>query len=110
MQNRRSFLSLVICTALVGSGCATRDPVYEGISFQHAPVDISSAWLNSAGDLYVVPEKGVVIDQVVDADGHPLTFRLDGSYLLFPAIEISNSTEIRFLIEKRWRRLQLGGR
>lgn len=108
MIRTREFLKAVgLCAVLASAGCATHEPVYQGAMFLTAPVDISTAWLNDRGDLYVVPEKGVVIDQVVNTDGNDVTYRLDGSYLLFPASEIADSSELRFLIEKRWRRLPL---
>lgn len=108
MMSIRLFLKAAgISVVLALAGCATQERVYEGVSFLTAPVDISSAWLNDRGDLYVVPVKGVVVDQVVDATGQEVPFRLDGSYLLFPAGAIADSSELRFLIEKRWRRLPL---
>jgi hypothetical protein len=108
MMRARDFLrAMGLCAVVVTSGCATHEPAYHGAIFLNAPVDISTAWLNDRGDLCVVPEKGVVIDRVVNAEGREVTYRFDGSYLLFPVSEIVNSSELRFLIEKRWRKLPL---
>lgn len=104
--NRYTITSACLLVLAMVSGCAT--PVgYEGARFLSPPNDISSAWIAEGGAIFIVPEKGVVIDAVVSQDGRPVQMRADGAYYVIPANQLSGVTEIRFMVEQRWRRLPI---
>lgn len=100
------FLAISLALGLMG-GCATKTTPYEGVQFLPAPEDISSAWMGPDGGLYLVPEKGVVIERAVDDQGREIPVIPSGAYLALTASGLNGASEVRFLIERRWRRLAL---
>ncbi len=65
----------------VSISACTHAPIYEGTTFIKPPEDISTAWLAEDGGVYLVPEKGVVVDRVLDREGNSVKWSLVGSYL-----------------------------
>jgi hypothetical protein len=100
------FLAISLALGLMG-GCSTKATMYEGVQFLAPPEDISSAWMGPEGGLYLVPEKGVVIERAVDGQGREIPVVPSGAYLALNASELNGASEVRFLIERRWRRLAL---
>lgn len=104
---RSRMIRLIAASALIAlaSGCASPPPppTIENLRFIPTPRDISSAWIDQGGDLYMVPEKGVLIDAIESLDGYPLPFKAQGSYVVVPAPHAKRHHQIRALIEGRWR-------
>lgn len=98
----RASLVALFSTAALLSACMTT-PDYEGVAFLRAPEDVSSVWLAKDGALFLVPEKGVLIDRVVDDAGQDVELFPSGAYLMVPAARMSGVKSMRLLIEKRWR-------
>jgi len=93
--------------AIAASAC-THNPVYEGATFIKPAEDISTAWIGPDGGIYLVPEKGVVVDQVIDAQGGVVQWATVGSYLNIPASAVTQAGDVVWLmIEGRKRKLSL---
>lgn len=78
MKHARVLCALALTAVL--SACTTT-AVYEGTSFIKPPEDVSTVWIGEDGGVYLVPEKGVVITQIVDRQGNDLQWKVVGSYL-----------------------------
>lgn len=83
-MNKHALLSvglLLLASNLVG--CASQRE-QEGATFLKAPEDISSAWVDGAGRVMMVPAKGVVVETIVDQTKGPVAFSMSGQYLVLP--------------------------
>ena len=107
MKQTNGLYVVVLVASLALGGCASRQPQYEGVTFLPAPEDISTSWMAADGTLYLVPEKGVVVDLVIDQSGRQVQAVPDGAYLVVKPGELLSASELRILIERRWRRLPL---
>lgn len=99
----RASLALTLAMAALLSACASAPPEYVGVTFLRAPEDVSSVWFAKDGTLFLVPEKGAVIDHVVDDAGQGVELVPSGAYLVVPAARMAGVKSMRLLIEKRWR-------
>lgn len=88
--------------AFVLTACNTV-PVYEGASFIKPPEDISTAWIGEDGHLYMVPEKGVVVDAVTNERGEDVAWRTVGSYLSVDRAGFDDGSKIWLSIEGKKR-------
>ena len=96
------------CVAFL-TACGSMTSDYEGVLFLETPEDVSAAWLGKDGSLLFVPEKGVVIDAVVDDGGRPVSISVDGAYLRVQADRLMGVQSIKLQVERRWRVLSLPG-
>lgn len=96
----RAMFALSLAVAL--AACNTV-PVYEGVSFIKPPEDISTAWIGEDGHLYMVPEKGVVVDAVTNERGEDVAWRAVGAYLSVDRAGYEDGSKIWLTIEGKKR-------
>lgn len=85
------------------TACGTQNR-YSGAQFINPARDISSAFLRPNGDLYLVPEKGVVIQEVLHPNGQSLSWKTDGSYVVLSGTSISGIELVNLQIAGKLRR------
>lgn len=108
IQTIRLASAAFACVGLM-TACGSMSSDYEGVLFLQTPEDVSAAWLGKDGSLHFVPEKGVVIDAVVDDGGHSVPISVDGAYLRVQSDRLKGVQLIKLQIERRWRVLALPG-
>lgn len=90
------------------AACSTpKPPVYQGATFITPATYVSIAFFNTAGDLYVVPEKGILIEDVRAPSGAGLSWVADGSYLVVPSSTIRSESAVDLIIGGKKRRMTL---
>lgn len=91
--------------ALSIAGCASPfDTQMNGAVFVPPARDISSAFLRANGDLYIVPEKGVIIQDVLGVDGRPISWNTNGSYIVISAQSTHANKAVDLVIFDKLRR------
>ena len=105
MKNSLSKLLLVVATTVLLGACAST--TYDGATFLKPAEDISSAWVAPDGDIYMVPQKGVVVDNVVDQNGANIEWKTVGSYISISASGIVGINSIWIVIEGKQRQLRI---
>lgn len=95
--------------SLLGA-CATQNS-FDGTVFLDPPEDISSSWIDSSGQLTMVPARGVVVDEVLDQTRRRVSFSQSGPYLVIPhdAVQRYAGSALWLRIEGKLRRLEVPG-
>jgi len=102
-QRRKYTLAFCVATTLAIVGCTTPPPTIDNLRFIETPADISTAWVDREGNLFIVPEKGVLVEAAQDPSGRPVPMAAHGSYLKIHAQNATRTDRVRLLIEGRWR-------
>jgi hypothetical protein len=107
MKSRLQKLMLAAMVVASVTACASRAPIYDGITFLSAPADVSSAWKSVDGDVFIVLEKGVVVDRVMGSSENDLPWTTAGAYLLLTAdtLQAQKDGRVWLLIEGKKRQL-----
>ena len=91
--------------ALSIAGCATPFETHiDGAIFVPPARDISTAFLRANGDLYIVPEKGVIVQDVLGINGRPIPWRIDGAYVVLSAQSAHANKSVDLVIFDKLRR------
>lgn len=101
----RALIAPILLTSAVIIGGCQSAPQYEGVTFVEPTHDISSAFFDRDGSLYVVPEKGVLVDGVYAEDGRVVNWGTSGAYLVILKSEVEGLDSVTFIIEGRKRKM-----
>lgn len=98
--------SIILAATMLMGGCQTA-PQYEGVRFVEPTHDISSAFFDRDGSLYVVPEKGVLVDGIYADDGSPVNWGTSGAYIVILKGDVQDLDAVTFVIEGRKRKMTI---
>lgn len=93
--------------AILVTGCSTTKSDLSDIVLLKTPPDLSTVFLSPDGKLYIVPEKGVVIETIKNPDGAPIEWAASGAYVVVDGFELNGMPYISVKIEGRYRTIVL---
>jgi hypothetical protein len=64
---------------------------------------VSTAFISSRGDVFLVPKKDSVIEGVTMPNGAPVPWKVDGSYIVLPAESVNAMQWVNLKIDGRMR-------
>ena len=105
---RAIFWVSVFLSALTLSGCGIssifvdRSQDSENFLASDANENISVVWRNAKGEVWLVPKRGVLIEDIT-ASGYPAAWSVQGSYVVIR----NNPKSISLMVSGRWSNLSL---